>query len=237
MPSRTKCSESIDPSETGAVRSVMPCRGTGRPSETGVVRSVAQLVAGENRSHDLCSSSASRFDMDEPCFSNQYTDSRVAVGDLDAPRSGGSPIQLDAFGRANARTRSCSPIASPLIRDRVRGTVGTVFCSGGLQINVDYREVSNCCRVAPLSPIAEEVVTTPTYDTTPVEPVATPASHLPSLQSRTHILSIGGDGTAPPLSVVTENAIWLPAWPESHHEDVDSSEPSVIEVSEFVARI
>ncbi|CAN0360116.1 unnamed protein product, partial [Laminaria digitata] len=38
----TKCSECIDPSETGAVRSVMPCRGTGRPSETGVVRSVAQ---------------------------------------------------------------------------------------------------------------------------------------------------------------------------------------------------
>ena len=38
----------------------------------------------------------------------------------------------------------------------------------------------------------------------------------------------------PPLPVVTDKAIWLPTWPESHHVDVDSSEPSVIDVPDFL---
>ena len=47
------------------------------------------------------------------------------------------------------------------------------------------------------------------------------------------MLSIGVDDTGPPLPVVTDKAIWLPTWPESHHVDVDSSEPSVIDVPDF----
>ena len=34
----------------------------------------------------------------------------------------------------------------------------------------------------------------------------------------------------PPLPVVTEKAIWIPTWPKSHHEDVDSSGHAVIDV-------
>ena len=54
-----------------------------------------------------------------------------------------------------------------------------------------------------------------------------------SLQKHTHILSIGVDDAGPPLPVVQDKAIWLPTWPESHHVDVDSSEPSVIDVPDF----
>ena len=41
------------------------------------------------------------------------------------------------------------------------------------------------------------------------------------------------DDTGPPLPVVTVKAIWLPTWPEFHHVDVDSSEPSVIDIPDF----
>ena len=79
---------------------------------------------------------------------------------------------------------------------------------------------------------------TPTYVTTPVEAVATPVPPVLSLQRHTHILSIGVDDMGPPLPVVTDKAIWLPTWPESHHVDVDSSEPYVIDVPElFLTRI
>ena len=74
---------------------------------------------------------------------------------------------------------------------------------------------------------------TPTYVTKPVEPVATPLPPVLSLQKHTHILSIGEDDTVPPLPVVTDKAIWLPTWQESHHVDVDS-EPSVIDVPDFL---
>ena len=94
--------------------------------------------------------------------------------------------------------RLSSPIARPLIQGRKTGAFGKVFCLGELQISVDYRQVSNYCSVAPLSPIAEQGGATPTYDTTPVEPLATPASPVLSLQRRTHILSIGGEGPEPP---------------------------------------
>ena len=103
---------------------------------------------------------------------------------------------------------------------------------GGLQSDVDYREVSYYCSVAPLSPIAEEGGATPTYGTKPVEPVATPLPPVLSLQKHTHVLSIDEDGTVPPSPVVTDKEIWLPTWQESHHEDVDS-EPSVIDVPDF----
>ena len=56
-----------------------------------------------------------------------------------------------------------------------------------------------------------------------------------SLQKQTHILSIGEDDTVPPLPVVTDQAIWLPTWQESHHVDVDS-EPSVIDVPDFLPK-
>ena len=118
------------------------------------------------------------------------------------------------------------------IRDRA-GTVGKGRCLGGLQIDVDYREISNCCRVAPLSPIAEEGGATSTYVTTPVEPVPTPVPPVLSLQKHTRILSIGVDDTGPLLTVVTDKAIWSPTWPESHHVDVDSSEPAEIDVPDF----
>ena len=68
----------------------------------------------------------------------------------------------------------------------------------------DFREVSNYCSVAPLSPIAEEGGATPMYVTTPVEPVATPVPPVLSLEKHTHILLIGVDDTGPPLPVVTE---------------------------------
>ena len=123
--------------------------------------------------------------------------------------------------------RLSSPVTPPLVQDRKAGTLGKGRCYGGLQIDGDYREVSNYCNVASLSPIAEEGGATPTYVTTPVPPVS-------SLQKHTHILSIGVDDTGPPLPVVQDKAMWLPTtWPESHHVDVDSSEPSVIDVPDF----
>ena len=44
--------------------------------------------------------------------------------------------------------------------------------------------------IAPLSPIAEEGGATPTYVTTPVEPVATPVSPVLSLQEHTYSQSV-----------------------------------------------
>ena len=129
--------------------------------------------------------------------------------------------------------RRSSPVTPSLVQDRKAGTLGKGRCLGGLQIDVDYREVSNYCSVAPLSSIAEEGDATPTYDTMPFEPLAAPASPALSLQTRTHILSIGGDSTEPPLSVFTDTAIWSPTWPESHHEDVDSTENSVVDISDL----
>ena len=80
---------------------------------------------------------------------------------------------------------SCSPVVSPLIRDRGDESrwQGLLFFVFGLRINVDYREVSNSCRVAPSPPVAEEEdFATSAYDTTLVEPVATPAPpSFPSL--------------------------------------------------------
>ena len=84
-----------------------------------------------------------------------------------------------------------------------------------------------------MSPIAEEDGASPTYVTTPVEPVATPVPPVSSLQKHTHILSIGVDDTGLPLPVVTGKAIYLPTWPESHHVDVDYAEPFVTEVTDF----
>ena len=103
--------------------------------------------------------------------------------------------------------RLSSPITLALVQDRKAGTRGKGRCLGGLQSDVDYREVSNYCSVAPLSPIVEEGGATPTYVTTPVEPVATPLPPVLSLQKHTHILSIGEDDTVPPLPVVTDKEI------------------------------
>ena len=75
------------------------------------------------------------------------------------------------------------PITPPLVLDRKAGTLGKGCRLGGLQIGVDYREVSDYCNVAPLSPIAEEGGATPTYVTTPVEPEATPVPPGLSLQN------------------------------------------------------
>ena len=82
--------------------------------------------------------------------------------------------------------------------------------------------------------MAEEGGATPTYVASPVEPVATPVPPVLSLQKHTHIRCIGVDDIGPPLAAVVDKAIWLPTWPESHHVDVDSSEPSVIDVPEFI---
>ena len=101
---------------------------------------------------------------------------------------------------ANSRMRLSSPITLPLVQDRKAGTRGKGRCLGGLQSDVDYREVSNYCSVARLSPIAEEGGATPTYVTKPVEPVATPLPPVLSLQKHTHILSIGEDDTVPPCT-------------------------------------
>ena len=122
---------------------------------------------------------------------------------------------------------------TPLVQDRKAGTLGKGRCLGGLQIDLDNREVPSYFSVASLSSIAKEGGATPTYVTTSVEPVATPVPPVLSLQKHTHMLSIGVDDTGPPLPVVTDKAIWLPTWPESHHVDVDSSEPSVINVPDF----
>ena len=85
---------------------------------------------------------------------------------MDAPRSCARAIPLGVIGGANSRMSS--PVTPPLVQDRKAGTLGKGRCLGGLQIDVDYREVSNYCSVAPLSPIAEEGGATPTYVTTPV---------------------------------------------------------------------
>ena len=87
---------------------------------------------------------------------------------MNAPRSGARAIPFGANGGASSRMRLSSPITPPLVLDRKAGTLGKGRCLGGLQIDVDYREVSNYCSVAPLSPIAEEGGATPTYVTTPV---------------------------------------------------------------------
>ena len=170
--------------------------------------------AGEYRSHDLLSPSASKEGMDEPCLASRTTALSDAGEDLDAPRSCAHAIPLGVIGGANSRMSS--PVTPPLVQDRKAGTLGKGRCLGGLQIDVDYREVSNYCSVAPLSPIAEDGGATTTYVTTPVEPVATPVPPVLSLQKHTHILSIGVDDTGPPLPVVTVKAIWLPTWPEFH---------------------
>ena len=140
---------------------------------------------------------ASKDGMDEPCLASQNTAMREAGGDMDAPRSCERAISLGVIN-ANSCMRLSSPITLPLVQDRKAGTRGKGRCLGGLQSDVDYREVLNYCSVAPLSPIAEQGGATPTYDTTPVEPLATPASPVLSLQRRTHILSIGGEGPEPP---------------------------------------
>ena len=171
--------------------------------------------------------------MDESCLNSQSSDLRVAAGEVDAPRSCSRAIPLGVIGGANSHMGLSSPIAPPLIQDRKTGAFGKVLCSGELQADVDYSQVSNYCSVAPFPPIAEEGDATPTYDTMPFEPLAAPASPALSLQTRTHILSIGGDSTEPPLSVFTDTAIWSPTWPESHHEDVDSTENSVVDISDL----
>ena len=109
---------------------------------------------------------------------------------MDAPRSCARAIPLGAIGGANSRMRLSSPVTPPLVQDRKAGTIGKGRCLGGLQIDVDYREVSNYCSVAPLPPIAEEGGATPTYVTTPVEPVATPVSPVLSLQEHTYSQSV-----------------------------------------------
>ena len=136
---------------------------------------------------------------------------------------------------ARIHAKSClRQLHPPLVQDRKAGTLGKGRCLDGQQIDVDSREVSDYCSVAPLSSIAEEGGATPTYVTTPVETVATPVPSVLSLQKHTHILSIGVDDTGPPLPVVQDKAMWLPTtWPQSHHVDVDSSEPSVIDVPDF----
>lgn len=123
-------------------------------------------------------------------------------------RSCARTIPLDAIWGANSRLKLSSPIASSLIWNTKTGALCKVFRSGELQIDVDYGHDLNCCSVVPSALIAE-VVPTLMYDTAPVELLATPASSVLSLQQRTHTLSIGGDGTEPPLSVVTEKAIWI----------------------------
>ena len=93
---------------------------------------------------------------------------------MDATRSRARSIPLGVIGGANSRMRLSSPVTTPLVQDRKAETLDKDRCLGGLQIDVDFREVSNYCSVAPLSPIAEEGGATPTYVTTPVEPVAMP---------------------------------------------------------------
>ena len=101
---------------------------------------------------------------------------------MDAPRSCARVIPLDVFGGVNSCMRLSSPVTPPLVQDRKAGTLGKGRCLGELQIYVDYREVSNYCSVAPLSPTAEEGGATPTYVTTPVKAVATPVPPVLSLQ-------------------------------------------------------
>ena len=139
--------------------------------------------AGEHRSHDLLSPSASTHGMDEPCLASQTTIVSYTGGDVNAPRSGARAIPFGANGGANSRMTLSSPITPPLVLDRKAGTLGKGCRLGGLQIGVDYREVSDYCNVAPLSPIAEEGGATPTYVTTPVEPEATPVPPVLSLQN------------------------------------------------------
>ena len=124
--------------------------------------------AGEYRSHDLLSPSASKEGTDEPCLASRTTALSDAGEDLDAPRSCAHAITLGVIGGAYSRMKLSSRNTPPLVQDRKAGTLGKGRCYGGLQIDVDYREVSNYCSVAPLSSIADEGGATPTYVTTPV---------------------------------------------------------------------
>ena len=128
--------------------------------------------------------------MDEPCLTSQTTVLSDAGGGVDASRSCERAILLGVIGGANSRMRLSSPVTPPLVKDRKAGTLGKGRCLGGLQTDVDYREVSNYCSVAPLSSITEEGGATPTYVTTPVEPVATPVSPVLSLQEHTYSQSV-----------------------------------------------
>ena len=73
------------------------------PPEIGRVTSVASQEAGEIRSHDLFSPSASNFDMDESCLNSQNTDIGNAGGEADAPRWCARAITLGARGSENSR--------------------------------------------------------------------------------------------------------------------------------------
>ena len=98
-------------------------------------------------------------------------------------------IPLGVIGGANSRMRLSSPVTPPLVQDSKAGTLRKGRCLGGMQIYVNYREVSNCCSVAPLSPIAKEGGATSTYVTTPVEPVATPVPPVFSSKPNSHTLN------------------------------------------------
>ena len=103
-------------------------------------------------------------------------------------------------GRARARSRwvqleariQCmrlsSSLAPPLIQERKTGVIGKVFCLGELQRDADYRSV------ATLSPIAEEGGVTLTYDTSPIELLATSASPVlcHSKKKHAHLLDRWG---------------------------------------------
>ena len=93
-------------------------------------------AAGEHRSHDLLSPSASKNCMDEPCLASQTTVLSDAGGDVDAPRSCARAIPLGVVGGANSRMRLSSPVTPPLVWDRKAGTLGKGRCLGGLQIDV-----------------------------------------------------------------------------------------------------
>ena len=81
--------------------------------------------------------------MDEPCHSSQATVLRDARGDVDAPRSCARAIPLGVIGGANSRMRLSSPVTPFLVQDNKAGTLGKGRCLGGLQNDVDDREVSN----------------------------------------------------------------------------------------------
>ena len=128
---------------TTVVRSVARYRRTVCDPATGGVRSVACKEAGERRSHDLLPPSASKYGTGEPCLASQTIVLRDAGGDVDAPRSCARAIPLGVIGGANSRMRLSSPVTPFLVQDNKAGTLGKGRCLGGLQNDVDDREVSN----------------------------------------------------------------------------------------------
>ena len=85
-----------------------------------------------------------------------------------------------------------------------------------------------------LPTIAEEAIPiSPTFSA-PADPAPSPVPPVLSFQQRAHIHSIDSGSSAPPLSIVSENKMYLPVWQVSHLKHDDPSDTKIV-VPDFLS--